>query len=704
VPLPFHHRFTPPTAALVLAAALAPPVTHGQSSSRTAGVEGVETILVTERALQTELAATPGGITLVDGDDLRERNVSSLADLLRYVPGVWSVSDSGSDDIFFSSRGSNLDATDYDMNGIKLLQDGLPVTTADGNNHNRVVDPLSARFATVARGANALKYGASTLGGAIDFVSPTARNSDPVDVLLNTGSHGQLLGRTTLSRVFNDRLDALLTLEGKRYDGYREHNEQHRGGLYANAGWQLTDAVDTRFFVTALSNEQELPGSLTRAEVDADPTQASASALGGDFQLNVDTRRVANKTVWQLSELASLEIGLSWEEQDLFHPIVDKVLVPIGPGGSLVEVFSLLIDTHHRDVGAVARYRQRVGDHDLLFGLNWGRGDVDGGNFRNDGGRPNGLTTLIDNDATSLEIYAMDRWQVSERLLLELAAQTVSAERSVRNTTVATGSVRNPRGDYSTTNPRVGVIYALADGVALFANVSRLYEPPTNFELEDEATGSNDILDAMHGTVAEVGARGMRPLGAASSWRWDVALYHARIHDEILSVDDPGAPGTSLSANVDETIHAGVEATLGAEIALRSGGSLEPLLTVTLNDFAFDGHAAYGDNELPAAPGYIVRAELLWRQPRGFYVGPTFDFVGHRFADFASTYRIDSYSLLGLRAGWSNDRFRAYAELRNLLDEDYIASHGVRNLATPNAQILNPGDSTSAYVGVEAHF
>ena len=82
----------------------------------------------------------------------------------------------------------------------------------------------------------------------------------------------------------------------------------------------------------------------------------------------------------------------------------------------------------------------------------------------------------------------------------------------------------------------------------------------------------------MHGTVAEVGARGMRAFGAASSWRWDVALYHARIRDEILSVDDPGAPGTSLSANVDETIHAGVEAVLGAELALRAAGSLEPLL------------------------------------------------------------------------------------------------------------------------------
>ena len=100
--------------------------------------------------------------------------------MLRYVPGVWAESYNGNDDVFYSSRGSNLDATDYDKNGVKFLQDGLPVTTADGNNHNRALDPMNARYVTVAHGANALAYGASTLGGAIDVTSPTARTTAPL--------------------------------------------------------------------------------------------------------------------------------------------------------------------------------------------------------------------------------------------------------------------------------------------------------------------------------------------------------------------------------------------------------------------------------------------------------------------------------------------------------------------------------------------
>src|SRR5690606_1496909 len=184
----------------------------------------IETVVVTghESGLAAELARVsriPGGASVVDLDAIGGRTPSNRADALRYVPGVWSASHAGNDGIFFSSRGSNLDATDWDMNGIKLLQDGLPVTTADGNNHNRVVDPLAAHYMTVARGANALEYGASTLGGAIDLVTPTGRDHPGVDVAANAGSHGFALGRFSYGVDVGDRFDAFVTIEAKTNDG-----------------------------------------------------------------------------------------------------------------------------------------------------------------------------------------------------------------------------------------------------------------------------------------------------------------------------------------------------------------------------------------------------------------------------------------------------------------------------------------------------
>lgn len=661
----------------------------------------------TKEELEAEQALTPGGVTLVESEDLKGRNISNLADMLRYVPGVFAAGGSTGDSAFLSSRGSNLDSVGYDGNGIKLMQDGLPVTAADGNNHNRAVDPLSARYAIVARGANALTYGASTLGGAIDFITPTARDSAPLELSLDGGSDDQRQGRITAGTVAGD-FDALITAEGRHWDGYREHQRQDREGVYANAGWQLSEDLRTRLYLTSISNDQQLPGALTESELRDDPKQVEPQTLSGNFQYNVDIWRVANKTTWDIDANSSFSVGFSYEEQDLYHPIVDKVMVDFdGPGPMApTEVFSLLIDTEQRNAGTALRYNLRLGEHDLLAGLNYGQTHVDGGNYRNDGGHRNGLSTRVDNQAGNLELFLMDRWQFLPDWTLVYGAQAVNGSREVRNTDAETGEVRNPEDDYDSINPRVGLIHQLTPDVELFANLSRLYEAPTTYELDDDIRGNGETLDAMHGTVAEVGTRGTQALGSSSQWHWDLAVYYARIRDEILSMDDPAAPGTSLSTNVDNTIHAGIETAVGASFVLDAASHhrLEPLVSLTLNRFSFDDDAVYGDNDLPAAPNYFIKGEVLYRNSNGFFAGPTFDVVGERYADFSNTYKIDSYALMGLRAGLTREDWEVYGEIRNLTDKTYVAFNSVVNEAAPDAAILTPGEPRSVFAGVRLNW
>ncbi|MFD0882678.1 TonB-dependent receptor family protein [Variovorax dokdonensis] len=643
--------------------------------------------------LQAERDAIPGAVSIVEGEELRLRNVTSVADMLRYTPGVWAASGSTGDSTFLSIRGSNLDATNYDGNGVKLLIDGLPVTAADGNNHNRDVDPLSMRRAIVARGANALTYGASTLGGAINFISPTARDGGPSEVFVNGGSFGQWQGRFSAGGV-SGNLDALVSAEAKRSDGFREHQKQERESVYANAGIQLAPTVSTRFYVTGIDNDQQLPGALTRAQFDADPRAAEKAAVAGNYRLNVRTARLANRTVWDIDENSSLVAGISYENQSLYHPIV------YAP-----PYFSLLIDTTQRNLGTTLRYQRRSGDHDVLAGLNYGNTTVEGGNYSYVPGGAQKITTRVDNGADNLELFLVDRWKFAPQWTAVYGAQAVSGSREVRNIDVSTGAVRNPQGDYDSINPRVGVIRDLSSSSQLFANVSRLYEPPTLYELDDDVRGNNATLKAMRGVVAEVGTRGATVFDR-NSMHWDVALYYGRLDGEILSIDDPNAPGTSLSTNVGKTIHAGVEALMGASLAVDDAGAhrLEPLVSITLNDFKFDGDANYNNNRLPAAPRYAVRGELLYRHASGFFFGPTFDIIGQRYADFSNTYEVDGYTLWGLRAGYTAKQWEVYGELRNAGDKAYVSYFSVRDKAAADAAILTPGSPRALYVGARFKF
>lgn len=638
--------------------------------------------------LEAERALTPGGVTVVDGEGLRLRSVTSLADTLRYVPGLWATGGATGDTAFISSRGSNLDATNYDGNGIKFLQDGLPVTAADGNNHNRQLDPLSARHVVVARGANALTYGASTLGGAIDFTSPTARDGAPNELFLQGGSHGQWQGSVTLGGT-SGNFDGLVSAETRRSDGYRLHHRQERNSLYANAGWQLTNDIQTRFFATYIDNNQQLPGVLTRQQWLNDPAQAEAAAVAGNYRLNVETWRVANKTVWDIDADSKLTLGLSYENQQLYHPIV------YAP-----PFFSLLIDTEQRNLGSSLRYQRRMGAHDLLVGMNLARTTVGGGNYSYVPGGAQTLSTPVDNSANSTELFVMDRWQFAPNWTAVYGAQAVSTSREVASS--------NLKGDYNAVNPRAGLIRQLTPTTQLFANVSRVYEAPTLYELEDETPGATPgtLLKAMRGTVFEVGTRGKQDLGQRGRWNWDVAVYYTRLRNEILSRDDPSAPGTSLSVNADGTVHAGIEALVGASFALGNSSThrIEPQVNVTVNHFKFRNDGLYGNNVLPAAPKVALKGEVLYRHVSGFFAGPTFDIVSSRYADFSNTYKVDSYALWGLRAGWTGKTWEVFGEARNLGNKNYVSQFSVRDTAAANAAILNPGEPRSLYVGARMKF
>lgn len=669
------------------------------------------------QAAREEIKLTPGGVTLVE-EDIGERNMSSLADMMRYVPGLYMVSDTGGDEVFFSARGSNLDAIDYDLNGIMLLRNGIPITTPDGNNHNRVIDPLSTLYAIVARGANGMKYGASTLGGAINFISPTAYDLPNSLLFLSGGSFGQAQARVTVSKVFDKGFDALFTLIRTHRDGYREHSVGDKTAIYANAGWRISQSLGTRLYLTYVDNDIELAGGLTRAQFEADLDQAGADAVKGNFQKNVKTWRIASKTTWQPEKNQRLEFGIAYEFQTLYHPIVADFFVP--GADQFIAFDGLVIDTNHRHISAMIRYEHQIGNHNLLFGANYRVGGEEGKQYGNNHGEAGGLQTLVDQEADTLQVYFMDRWHIGKHWTLIPAIQLINANRELNNISVddfGHKTKHHTDGHYFGVNPRLGVIFNVRPEFQVFANVSRLYEPPTFFLLKNQAPGAEGTLEAMSGTVVEVGTRGKQAIGRASSFEWNLTFYYSWIENEILTAKNPkltdNNPATTImggnrffTTNIDDTVHAGIEALLRAHIALGSSGvhAIEPVLSLTLTKFEFDNNRSFGNNDLPGAPGYVLRGEVLYRNANGFYIGPTFDLVGDRYADYANTYTVDSYALLGLLAGWSNEHLSVYLEVENLLDEEYVATHSVLANADEGAAILRPGGPLSVYAGLEWRF
>src|SRR5690606_24508601 len=94
---------------------------------------------------QESLKLTPGGVGVVDAESYKEGRASNLKDALDFAPGVYVQPRFGADESRISVRGSGIQRT-FHGRGLRLLQDGVPLTLADGGFDMQSVEPLAADY------------------------------------------------------------------------------------------------------------------------------------------------------------------------------------------------------------------------------------------------------------------------------------------------------------------------------------------------------------------------------------------------------------------------------------------------------------------------------------------------------------------------------------------------------------------------------
>lgn len=621
-----------------------------------------------------EARKVPGGANVVDSESFATGRASTLQDALGYSPGVLVQPRFGAEESRMSIRGSGIQRT-FHLRGIKLLQDGVPISQADGSGDFQAVEPLSARYIEVYRGANALQYGATTLGGAVNFVTPTGYDADRVRLRGEAGSFGyyRLLGATG---GHSGPTDHFATLTHYRQDGFRQWSEQENFRATGNVGYRISDTAESRFFVSHVDTDSQLPGNLTKAQLRQDPTQANATSLAGrqkrDFQLS----RIANRTTFNLGA-GQAQFSAFYATRYLWHPIFQ------------------VLEQDSDDYGIELRYQSEAPLADrknrFLIGFIPTQGKVQDDRFVNVAGQRGARTADQETQSTNYDLYMENQLALGERWVGVVGAQATRARRKLEDKFLSNGD-QSVDQTYRQVSPKIGARYAYSEHVDIFANVSRSFEPPSFGEL----TGGAGVtpLKAQKANTWEVGTRGETLRSA-----WDAALYYAKVEDELLSQND--ATGTPLgTVNAPRTVHAGIE--LG--LAFKLGERVEWRNAYLWNNFRFDDHPVYGDKRLPGVPIHMYRGELLYRPLPAYYIGPTVEWSAQRYpVDMANSLYNDSYAVWGLKGGTRVTKGMSwFVEARNLSDKKYASTTGVIADAqgADSAQFL-PGDGRSYYAGLD---
>ncbi len=676
----------------VLRAEVSPPVAAPTTAEKTVVLPAFEVTasrasltLPSIEAARADLALTPGGAEVVAADRYLQGRASTVADTFALSPGVVAQSRFGSDEARLSIRGSGIQRT-FHGRGIRVLQDGVPINLADGGFDMQSLEPTAADHINVWRGSNALAYGSSTLGGAIDYVSRTGRTTPGGFARLEVGSFDYLRA-TVADGVTHGNADGYASFTQSQQQGFRDHAEQNNQRLFTNVGWRLNENAETRLYLTAVKTDSELPGSLTKAQLEANPAKANTANITNNQKRDYDLVRAASKTTVSSGDTA-VDFSAAWTYKNLDHPIfqvIDQLSNDALVGLTLTSKADLFERAHQIRAGVLAN-----------------QGQTSAANFVNVGGSRGALVSQDDQTATNLEAFAESQLSLGGGFTSVLG---FAAAHNRRDTTRKFGAVTAANTydrTYENLAPKIGARWDNAAKTnQVYANVSGSYEPPS-FSEGGNATVANKAQQAL---TYELGTRGTQGFV-----RWDTSVYYAQVEDELLAISLPGP--VSGTFNADRTTHQGVELGFEADVLCQTWSEKTENRLVargawTYGRFTFDNDRTFGDNTLAGLPEHLFRGEFVWQNAAGYYAGPTLEWVPVKaFVDHANTLSADPYALLGFKFGRRVERGVSwFVELKNLTDETYAATTGVIENAAglDQAQFL-PGDGRSVFAGVEYRF
>lgn len=622
------------------------------------------------------------------------------------VPGVLAQSRYGNGDIRliirgFGSRGAGDRSNSGTSRGVRVLTNGIPETEPDGRTSFDNVDLGIAQSIDVVRSNASAQWG-NAAGGVVnintipEFSSPFIEESNAVGGwgLKRIGlSAGTLVGQ---GRLFG-------AVVNSSYEGWRKNAMSSRtvfdGGIVASLG----EGTTLKTLLSASLNRFNVPGPLTQAQMDADPTQANATYLARRERRDNRLVRVAAILDHRIDDAQSFSTMafvqpkyLQRSERNTYRDF----------------------NRYHAGANAVYRCADRVGDDTKgRFVLGSDVAYQDGTIlFYSLSATQERGTTLTDNKregANNFGIFASEDLEIGEHWVLSLGARWDAITYTYSSNITPSA---NTTKSFTGVTPKIGVTYKVSPTHTWFANLGGGVEAPAGNETDPEAGtpnavyAINPLLDPIRSNTVELGTkRVFVALGAdgfVRSVSYDAAAFVTSVTNEIVPYN-----GGRFYFTAGKAERKGAE--LGATVHAQGGWSLNGAYTwmdATYSSYVVDSvhygkpgaKADYSGNKIVGVPGSMVSATIGFASDalHGIKLQAGMQNIGSYFADDANKISVPSSTVLnvGVVATRPYDLgngfgVRGSVMMTNAADTKYVGS-----------AYLNPDKITVGGVSVPAVF
>ena len=637
-------RFLPhlPTACAV--ALLLAPVVRAQDTTR-ARLPTV-TVTATREGPRAPLDL-PYAVTLTRPDTLAALRKTGVDELLFAVPGIaLSNRQNPAQDPRVSIRGFGARSA-FGVRGVRVLQDGVPVTLPDGQTPVDALDLEGAERIEVVRGGASSLYG-NAAGGVIDVRSahppvlfaPFARvvGGASTPTITATGAAGTI-GSVGLS-------SSVTRIAGR---GYRDYSDVRatRGAVRMLFMQAEDGGAAPLTFAARISDvsRAESPGALTRAQFDADPRQADALSVRKGASKIVRQGDLSLVAAHAIGSMATVDASVFGSARTLANPLTQAIVdVKRASGGA-----SMRLSGHGlagaRDVRAtVGADAQWLNDdrqeYDNCIGA------VCAGGFTERGALRKNQRELVG----SVGPFVRGEIALAPRLLASAGVRSDAVQFRLRDRLI---SATNPDDSGERTlravSPSAGLVWRIQPLASLYGNVSSSFETPTTTELGNKPDGSagiNPDLQPQRTVTVEVGSRGLL---AGTGVRWDVAAFEARARDELVPFDIPNGNGRRYFRNAGRTLRRGGEAGLDAEI-----GAVAVRAAYEYSHFRYVsyivGTTSYAGRRIPGVPEHALTTSATARV-LGLSLSATADLAGTVDVDDANSAQAPGRAIIGAAMG-----------------------------------------------------
>ena len=660
-----------------------------------------ETVTVTR--VDQELSAVPNAIAVVQRDAIEVgQRRSSLDEALRGIPGLFVQNRRNyglSGGIGLSIRAPE---PRFGLRGLAIIQDGIPITTADGTTEPGNVDLGSVGRIDVIRGPSSVLYGNSA-GGVINLET-TFDTSRALTIRpdIQFGSHGYNRQQVRVD-AGNTGTQFMGSFSRFETDGFRQNS--HAEITQANFVVRRELTADTEIrgvFNLYESPFAESPSFLNRNDASTDPVRSSDGECmaGACLARGIAAARGWGEGANQGQGGVTLEHRFSdtqtfratgwgmWRNLDATGAFRNIELGRTGYGFRS-EYLGVA------DAGSVAL--------DWALGVDVASQNDDRMEFGQAGdGSSTNLRVSQTEDVLSAGPFAQIGISPHERVRFTGGVRWNYYDFRAGDRLLDNGDQSGDR-TMDKVSPSVGVTVSAARNVNLFANLATAYETPTTVELSNTPTGEggfNQDLEPEDLTSFEFGIRG---LAEPARLRYEVAFYTSSIANAFVPVQRPD--DEVYQVNAGETSRNGLEMLL----EWVPDSTFSARFAYTYQDFMFDRFTLNGRDFAgflePGAPPHRVFAGVTHRAPFGLTSIAQLRWVDEYTLNNANTAYNWAYTVVDLRFAFDgkggDTDLRPFVGIDNLFGERYNSSTITNAFG---GRYYEPSPGREVYVGMTVGF